>query len=221
MESEKEILEIRKQIATCTKCKLYLSRNKIVPGEGPVNCEIMFIGEAPGFHENEQGKPFVGAAGQFLDTLLEKAGLKRENVFITNVVKCRPPANREPEAEELDACRPYLEAQITAIDPKVIVTLGRFSMANFIENGKISFIHGHSRMINGRLIVPMYHPAAALHQPDLRNVLLEDFSRLPALLDKKDNISYSETKSQTSTTKAAEIEEEPKKEQAQQLSLFE
>jgi DNA polymerase len=143
----------------------------------------MFIGEGPGFHENEQGRPFVGAAGNFLEELLETIGLKREDVFIGNVVKCRPPSNRDPLPDEIEACSSYLQRQIEAIDPKVIVTLGRFSMARYFPDAKISQIHGQAKEINGRLIVPMYHPAAALHQPSLRDVVKEDFAMLPGMID--------------------------------------
>lgn len=179
----KEILkEIAQQTSICTRCKLHYSRRKAVPGSGNSQSEIMFIGEGPGFHENQQGLPFVGAAGQFLDELLAEADLYREDVFITNVVKCRPPGNRDPQPEELEACKPYLERQIAAINPDVIVTLGRFSMGHFIRNGKISSIHGRSFWTNGRMIIPMYHPAAALHQPSLRSVVVEDFKKLPEMV---------------------------------------
>jgi DNA polymerase len=144
----------------------------------------MFIGEGPGFHENEQGLPFVGQAGKFLNELLQTAGLKREDVFITNVVKCRPPGNRDPQIDELDACKPHLEKQIEIIDPFVIVTLGRFSMARYFPNTRISQIHGKPDWLNERFIVPMYHPAAALHQPKLRPVIKQDFSRLPDMVAK-------------------------------------
>lgn len=220
MEYKMSIEEIRTQVVGCTRCKLYYTRKKVVPGEGPSECDIMFIGEAPGFNENEQGKPFVGAAGHFLDTLLEKAGLKRDDVFITNVIKCRPPANREPEMDELEACREFLEAQISILNPKVIVTLGRYSMAHFIENGKISQIHGHPRTIKNRLIVPMYHPAAALHQPDLRDVILEDFSRLQALLEKKGELTFQKEDSPQNKMNIEQKKEESNTEQATQLSLF-
>ncbi|MES0344390.1 MAG: uracil-DNA glycosylase, partial [Anaerolineales bacterium] len=145
--------------------------------------------EGPGFHENEQGKPFVGAAGRFLEDLLASIDLKREDVFIGNVVKCRPPANRDPQPEEIEACGKYLEHQIEAIDPKVIVTLGRFSMARYFPDTRISKIHGQAKEIDGRLIVPMYHPAAALHQPSLRKVIEADFSMLPELIEKEASIS--------------------------------
>jgi DNA polymerase len=168
-------------------CELHHSRNNAVPGEGPENSDIMFIGEGPGFHENEQGRPFVGAAGKFLEELLAKIGLSREEVFITNVVKCRPPGNRDPLPDEVDICtKTYLDRQIQAINPKVIVTLGRFSMNLFRPNAKISNVHGQAVQIRGRLVVPMYHPAAALHQGSLRPVIENDFSQLPQLIAERD-----------------------------------
>lgn len=182
MTTEEILRQIVQQTAECTRCDLQFSREKAVPGSGNPQAEIMFIGEGPGFHENVQGLPFVGAAGQFLDELLADAGLKREDVFITNVVKCRPPGNRDPQVEELDACKPYLDHQIAAINPDVIVTLGRFSMGHFINNGKISGIHGKPFWSGGRMIVPMYHPAAALHQPSLREVVKQDFAKLPEMI---------------------------------------
>jgi DNA polymerase len=182
MTSEEILAQIAQEVQECTKCDLHYSRKKGVPGEGPADAEIMFIGEGPGFHENEQGRPFVGAAGRFLEDLLEQIGMKREDVFIGNVVKCRPPSNRDPRPAELAACDAYLERQIQAINPKVIVTLGRFSMAKFIPNAKISQIHGKAMHVKGRLIVPMYHPAAALHQPSLKSVVEEDFAKLPDLI---------------------------------------
>jgi len=165
---------------------LHHSRKLAVPGEGPVDAEIMFIGEGPGFHENEQGRPFVGAAGKYLEELLAKINMKREQVFIGNVVKCRPPNNRDPLPDELAACSDYLERQIQVINPKVIVTLGRYSMARFLPNAKISEVHGQSFRIKGRLVVPMFHPAAALHQPSLKISVERDFTRLPELIAKAD-----------------------------------
>jgi DNA polymerase len=201
--------EVAHQTAVCTKCDLQFSRKLAVPGEGPEDAELFFIGEGPGFHENEQGRPFVGAAGQFLEELLASIHLKREQVFITNVVKCRPPGNRDPQAEELSACSDYLERQILAINPKVIVTLGRYSMARFLPNAKISEIHGHAVRVHGRLIIPMYHPAAALHQPSLRSTVEADFLRLPEWMAKAGTIS--------------EISQEPVSEESpnhEQLNLF-
>jgi uracil-DNA glycosylase len=179
-----EIMQtVAEQVSTCQRCNLHHTRKRSVPGEGPVDAQVMLIGEGPGFYENEQGRPFVGQAGKFLGELLLKGGLKREEVFITNVVKCRPPENRDPAPEELAACGDYLQQQIDAINPRVIVTLGRFSMSRFFENAKISAIHGQAKWIGGRLIVAMYHPAAALHQPALKATLLNDFANLPRFLE--------------------------------------
>jgi len=184
VEAEIILRDVVGEVRQCKKCELENSRKNAVPGEGPSNASIMLIGEGPGFYENEQGRPFVGQAGKFLDDLLDAAGLRREKVYITNVVKCRPPGNRDPQDSELAACADYLERQIEAINPLIIVTLGRFSMARYFENAKISVIHGRSAWINSRLIVPMYHPAAGLHQGKLRPVILKDFSMLPKLVEK-------------------------------------
>lgn len=182
MSAEETISEIAKEVSTCTKCALHKERKKPVPGDGPATAEIMFIGEGPGFHENEQGHPFVGASGKFLDQLLAQAGVTRAEVFIANVVKCRPPGNRDPLPEELAACDPYLEAQIKAINPSIVVTLGRFSMNKFIPGAKISAVHGQMRKIGDRCVIPMFHPAAALHQAALKPSILGDFAKLPEQL---------------------------------------
>jgi DNA polymerase len=180
---EDVLKQVSEKVSTCTKCELHHSRKNAVPGEGPVNSDIMFIGEGPGFHENEQGRPFVGAAGKFLEELLSDIGLSREEVFISNVVKCRPPGNRDPLPEEVKTCTSnYLDRQIAAINPKVIVTLGRFSMNMLMPNSKISQVHGKAVKIHERLVVPMYHPAAALHNGSLRPVIKQDFSQLPQLI---------------------------------------
>lgn len=215
----KEILdEIAAQVTGCEKCALHFSRKNSVPGEGPADAEIMFIGEGPGFYENEQGRPFVGQAGKFLDELLEIAGLNREKVFICNVVKCRPPGNRDPLPEELSACNGYLDRQIEAINPHVIVTLGRFSMAKFLPAARISTIHGHACLVNGRMIVPMFHPAAALHQPSLKPQIIEDFKVLPQALAqmKKDKKAIPVAEATKEETVPPEQNEPP----AEQLSLF-
>ncbi|MCC6386801.1 MAG: uracil-DNA glycosylase [Dehalococcoidia bacterium] len=172
------------RVRACDLCPLWKTRTNAVPGEGPIDAEVMFIGEAPGVNEDRQGRPFVGAAGQFLDELFAAAGLSRQGVYICNVLKCRPPANRDPMPGEIDACRDYLDEQIDIVDPLVIVTLGRFSMAKFFPNQTISRIHGQAREAAGRFYVPMYHPAAALHQGSLRQVILNDFAKLPALLER-------------------------------------
>ena len=182
MEAENILQEIAEAVRQCTKCGLAHSRKNAVPGDGPADARIMMIGEGPGFHENEQGLPFVGQAGKFLNELLQKGSYRREDVFITNVVKCRPPGNREPLPEELSACQDYLDQQIETINPLVIVTLGRFSMARYFENAKISIIHGQPVWRDSRLIVPMYHPAAGLHQPNLKPVIMGDFARLPEMI---------------------------------------
>ncbi|OGO38651.1 MAG: uracil-DNA glycosylase [Chloroflexi bacterium RBG_16_57_11] len=209
MKADDELKQIAQEVAGCTKCPLHHSRKLAVPGEGPSNADIMFIGEGPGFHENEQGRPFVGAAGKYLDELLAKIGMKRSQVFIANVVKCRPPGNRDPMPEELEACRLYLERQIQAINPKVIVTLGRFSMANFLPNAKISSVHGQAMKVKGRLVIAMYHPAAALHQQSLKPIIEQDFARLPELIGQAEKAPESPLGNST----------DPKKE-PKQLSLF-
>ena len=178
-EAQEVLAQIAEQTKNCTQCGLHHSRKQAVPGHGPATAEVILIGEGPGFHENEQGLPFVGAAGRFLDELLGSAGISRGEVFITNVVKCRPPSNRDPQPEELAACDGYLERQIQAINPKVIVTLGRFSMHKFLPHAKISQAHGQAVRIKGRQVVPFYHPAAALHQPSLRSTVEADFAKLP------------------------------------------
>ena len=182
MTAEETLAQIAKEVTVCTNCELHHSRKKSVPGEGPATAEIMFIGEGPGFHENEQGRPFVGAAGKFLDQLLAQAGVTRADVWIGNVVKCRPPENRDPQPDELAACNEYLERQIQAIDPSIIVTLGRFSMNKFFPGAKISAVHGQMRKVGERYVIAMFHPAAALHQAALKPAILADFAKLPELL---------------------------------------
>ncbi|HLF27061.1 MAG TPA: uracil-DNA glycosylase [Anaerolineae bacterium] len=194
---------VASEVMGCTRCILHKSRVKAVPGEGPAHAELMFIGEGPGFHENQQGRPFVGAAGQFLEELLASIGLKREQVYIGNVVKCRPPGNRDPLPDEIEACKEYLDRQIALINPKVVVTLGRFSMARAFPNEKISRVHGQPRKVDGIVYVPMFHPAAALHQPSLRRTVEEDFQKLPQIL-----------------AELEQMQDEEPPEQAQQLSLF-
>lgn len=213
METEHSLIEIAQEIRQCQNCGLARTRKNAVPGEGPFNAEIMLIGEGPGHFENEQGRPFVGQAGKFLNELLVNGGLKREDVFITNVVKCRPPENRDPQDVELAACAGYLERQIEAINPLIILTLGRFSMARYFQSARISAIHGKASWIGGRLIIAMYHPAAALHQPNLKADILHDFSFLPGFIEK----ARSERTKKLSETKPAADEFQ---DDAEQLSLF-
>ena len=180
--SAAELEVIAAEVASCPKCPLARGRLKAVPGEGPPDARVMLIGEAPGYHENQQGRPFVGQAGQFLEELLGVAGLKRSEVFITNVVKCRPPGNRDPQPDEIAACSDYLSRQTAALKPRVIVTLGRYSLGRFLPGQPISRIHGVARRVGTLTVFPMYHPAAALHQPALRRTLLEDMAKLPGIL---------------------------------------
>jgi len=199
-----ELTDLYAEIAVCQRCPLGQSRTHTVPGEGPENAEILFVGEGPGFHEDQQGRPFVGAAGKFLEELLTTNGLKREQVYITNVIKCRPPGNRDPQPDEIETCRPYLDQQIGLIQPKVIVTLGRYSMERFFPGAKISQVHGKAKRIGNVIVVPMYHPAAALHQPRFRADIEADFKKLPQVLKDAEKIEG----------------EQPKPPKAEQLSLF-
>jgi len=195
--------ELEAAVHTCTRCDLSQSRTHAVPGDGPSRTDIMLVGEGPGFHEDRQGLPFVGAAGKYLDELLASIGLKREDVYITNVVKCRPPGNRDPFPDEIEACGPYLHRQIELIRPKMIVTLGRFSLNFFFPDSSISQVHGRPRKVGGIVYYPIYHPAAGLHQPRWKSVIEEDFRRIPDILARIDQIP----------------DEEPPQD-AEQLSLF-
>lgn len=177
-----ELAALCARVEACPDCDLAKTRTKAVPGEGPDNAEIMLIGEGPGYYEDKSGRPFVGAAGKFLEELLASVGLTRADVYITNVVKCRPPNNRDPLRDEIEACDKYLNEQITLIAPKLIVTLGRFSMAKFMPGASISQIHGQPRIIDGRTVLPFFHPAAALHQQRFRVMVEDDFKQIPAIL---------------------------------------
>ena len=197
------------EVRSCQRCALAQTRTHAVPGDGPLDAEVMFIGEAPGVNEDRQGLPFVGQAGAFLEELLAEAGLTRPEVYICNVLKCRPPGNRDPLPTEIEACSDYLSAQIRLIDPLLIVTLGRYSMSRFFPNQAISRIHGKPREANGRILVPMYHPAAALHQQRLRGVIIDDFRTLPELLER------------ARAGRAAGAEPAEEETPAQQMKLFE
>ena len=182
-----------------------------MPGEGPSDAEILLIGEGPGFHEDKQGRPFVGPAGRFLNELIESIGLTREQVYITNVVKCRPPENRDPAPDEIAACAPYLSRQVALLKPKIVVTLGRYSMAQYFPGQSISRIHGQPKRHGETIIFPMFHPAAALHRQELAGTLRQDMLKIPALLE------------ELRATKASVTEPEAPVEPddgPQQLSLF-
>jgi uracil-DNA glycosylase len=176
------------EVAVCTRCRLHQTRTKAVPGEGTAATEVVFVGEGPGFNEDRQGKPFVGQAGALLTELLASVGWAREEVFITNVVKCRPPENRDPEPDEIAACAPFLTRQLAALDPAIVVTLGRFSMARFNPGARIGQVHGTFKAADPDVGAPqaltyaMYHPAAALRQASLRETLFRDMEGVPAAL---------------------------------------
>jgi uracil-DNA glycosylase len=179
---------IASEVRDCTKCRLHETRTKAVPGEGDPSTEVVFIGEGPGFNEDEQGRPFVGRAGSLLERLLGSIGWRRDQVFITNIVKCRPPGNRDPEPDEVAACAPYLHRQLEALDPAVIVTLGRHSMGRFMPGARISQAHGSARPADpttgaaDALVFAMYHPAAALRTPAIERESYEDAAAIPTVL---------------------------------------
>ncbi|MBN2240294.1 MAG: uracil-DNA glycosylase [Dehalococcoidales bacterium] len=197
------LTELYKNIALCQRCEIAKFRNNVVPGEGAENADIMFIGEAPGWHEDQQGRPFVGAAGKFLDELLASIDLDRQKIYIANVIKCRPTGNRDPLPVEMRNCREWLDKQIEIISPKMIVTLGRFSMSMYFEGKSISKIHGTAIKKDNILYFAMYHPAAALHQQSLRETLKQDMLKIPALIEQN-----------------AAVEEKPSEPEPQQLNMF-
>ena len=178
-----DLAELAEAVKGCTRCRLSGGRTNAVPGEGAADAAVMFIGEGPGYHEDQQGRPFVGAAGQLLDELIEGIGLRRREAFIANVLKCRPPENRDPAPDEAEACRPYLDRQIELIDPKVIVLLGRHALQAHFPDAQISRARGVPRRRDGRTFLPVYHPAAALRQMRLRDTLRSDFALIPKLLE--------------------------------------
>jgi uracil-DNA glycosylase family 4 len=211
--------ELYQQIKACQLCpELVAGRNLVVPGEGPEDAEIMFIGEAPGVNEDKQGLPFVGAAGGFLNELLKSIGLDRSQVYIANVIKCRPQNNRDPRPEEIDNCNAWLERQIEIIRPRLIVTLGRFSLARFFPGNSIGRVHGTSYEQDGVIYFAMYHPAAALHQNALRQTLLTDMAKIPALLG-EDGAATPETATETTTPTTTATPENTEAE-PQQLKLL-
>ena len=215
MSSEEMLKEIAAEVSICSRCDLCKGRTMAVPGEGSPHAKILFIGEGPGFHEDRQGRPFVGPSGQFLEELLKSIGLKRSDVFITNVVKCRPPENRDPLPVEINACDDYLERQIAALKPLVIVTLGRVSMAKFFGGEKISVIHGRPRKKDGYVCIPMFHPAAALRTESYKIALREDFKKIPLALAEAERLA-SESPGKEAVTAAKAKKEEP----PEQMSLF-
>jgi uracil-DNA glycosylase family 4 len=175
--------QIADEIRGCTRCPLARGRTNTVPGEGNLLSDVLLVGEGPGAREDATGRPFVGPAGELLTELLHAIGWERKDVFITNVVKCRPPGNRDPDPDEMRACAPYLDAQERALDPAVVVTLGRHSLQRYLPGARIGAVHGRMRRsYTGQHVFPMYHPAAALHQASLRETLVRDIRGLPAAL---------------------------------------
>ena len=196
------LTELYEEIALCQQCEIAKSRTKVVPGEGAEDADILFIGEAPGWHEDQQGRPFVGPAGQYLEELLASIDLNRQQVYIANVIKCRPTGNRDPLSVEIGNCRKWLEKQMELISPRMIVTLGRYSMAMFFPGKTIGKIHGTAQKQDNVIYYAMYHPAAALHQQSLRQTIETDMLKIPSLLTEARNI----------------VEVEP---QPEQLKMFE
>ena len=199
--------ELNQEITLCQQCEIARLRTKVVPGDGAEDAEIMFIGEAPGYHEDQQGLPFVGPAGKFLNELLASIELIRQQIYIANVIKCRPTGNRDPSPTEITNCRNWLERQIELIQPRMIVTLGRYSMAEFFPGKTIGKIHGTAQRRNGIIYYAMYHPAAALHQQKLRQTIEADMLKIPVLLAESPNI----------VENIAEVEDKPDPEQ---LKMF-
>jgi DNA polymerase len=197
------LAQLYQEIIACHDCELAKYRTRVVPGEGSEDADLLFIGEAPGWHEDQQGRPFVGPAGQFLEQLLASIGLRREEVYIANVIKCRPPQNREPLPAEIQTCRKWLDRQTELIQPRMIVTLGRHSLSRYFPNESIGKIHGKPRKLEGVVYYPMYHPAAALHQGSLRRTIETDMLRIPQIL-----------------AQARELTEDAAPLSSEQLSLF-
>ena len=190
------LTELYEEITRCQQCEIARTRNQVVPGEGAEDADILFIGEAPGWHEDQQGRPFVGPAGQYLDQLLGTINLNRQQVYIANVIKCRPPDNRDPLPGEIANCRKWLNRQIDLICPKLIVTLGRYSMAMFFPGKSISKIHGTVQKRDNILYFAMYHPAAALHQQSLRRTIEADMLKIPSLLKQVETITEAKPEAQ-------------------------
>ena len=190
------LTELYQEIERCQDCELGKHRTKVVPGEGPEKTSILFIGEAPGWHEDQQGRPFVGPAGKYLEELLASINLRREQVYIANVIKCRPPGNRDPLPGEIQACSKWLARQIEIICPKMIITLGRYSMAKYFPNQSISQVHGRARKQDGIIYYAMYHPAAALHQGSLRKTIEADMAKIPQILAQAEKLTEAEAEPQ-------------------------
>jgi len=191
MEKEKLLKDIEASVISCTKCRLYKTATNAVPGEGNINSKVVFIGEAPGYYEDISGKPFVGRAGKLLDASLKEIGYKREDIWIGNIIKHRPPENREPLPDEISACSPFLDLQLQIMSPVLIVTLGRYSMNHFYPNGKISQDRGNLIKAGKYYIYPVYHPAAALRSTGVLQEFKKDFQRIPEMIEKAEKLTNS------------------------------
>jgi DNA polymerase len=223
MGGEAILAQIADEVRGCTRCALSRGRTNAVPGEGNVRSDVLLVGEGPGAREDATGRPFVGPAGQLLTELLRGIGWEREDVFITNVVKCRPPGNRDPEPEEAAACAGYLERQERALDPAVVVTLGRHSLQRYLPGARIGAVHGQlRRSFSGQHVFPMYHPAAALHQASLRETLFRDMRGLPAaLLAAREALGAErEAAVQAEEATAPVVIPGPAADEAEQMTLF-
>ena len=221
MGTETVLAAVASEVRACTRCPLHRSRTQAVPGEGNPISDVLLVGEGPGAREDATGRPFVGPAGQLLNELLGSLGWAREDVFIANVVKCRPPGNRDPEPAEISACAGYLDRQEAALDPAVIVTLGRHSLQRYLPGARISGVHGQLRRSGGRFIFPMYHPAAALHQASLRETLFADIRGLPAaLLAARQALEEERVASVQAVTPEPEPELVPSPDDDGQMTLF-
>jgi DNA polymerase len=232
MGTDAELAAVAAEVRGCTRCPLARGRTLAVPGEGNPLTDVLLVGEGPGAREDATGRPFVGPAGQLLDELIHSIGWERGDVFIANVVKCRPPGNRDPEPDEIAACASYLDRQEAALDPAVVVTLGRHSLQRYLPGARIGAVHGTLRQARGRHVFPMYHPAAALHQASLRETLFRDIRGLPAaLLAARDAIAVERVASVQDehdellpTTigepDAQDVDREGAADEAQQMTLF-
>lgn len=209
------LAEVARAVRACTDCPLHRGRTNAVPGEGNPSADLMFIGEGPGFHEDRQGRPFVGPAGQLLEGLLASIGTNRDEVFIANMVKCRPPENRDPQPPEIAACSKYLDRQIELVNPKIIVTLGRFSLGRFFPGESITRARGKIREKDGRYVFPVMHPAAALRRPELRTTMVEDFKAIAAALE-----DYQEPAARLSTDESSPADADTEASRLAQMDLF-
>jgi uracil-DNA glycosylase family 4 len=219
-ERREDLVELYREASGCLKCPLHQGRTKVVFGSGNADADLMLVGEAPGMHEDLQGLPFVGRAGKLLDQLLEEVGLARSDVFITNVLLCRPPGNRDPQPDEIDTCKPYLHRKIELIEPKVICTLGNFATKLLTRSQRgITSVHGRPQVheLGGRTVrvFPLYHPAAALRSTGTLEQLREDFAKLPALLEEPAPVPIGAVAPVAAAVAAGEPEPEPP-----QMDLF-